>query len=478
MVSPSIILFLALLGVGLGRQRFPKNYLLRHEASPVKQRPPLGDVGDKLILTPYLQSGQIEEAQQLSRVQGAPFPDDIPSYSGFFTVNEKYDSNLFFWFFPAQLSTVWTLQYNYEEAPVLLWLQGGPGSSSLYGLFTEVGPYTVAKDNINLIENPFSYHKNHSLIFIDNPVGAGFSYTNATEGYVKNQTQVGDQLYSAMVQLFTLFPELQERDFFITGESYAGKYIPALGHAIHINNPTADLKINLKGLVIGDGFTDPLTILNYSDLVYELGLVDNNTWAHMKTAEDDGRKNIANKNYSEAFNGFEDSLGFFEYASFVSEYNVLYFGNEESGGDYEEFLQSDTVRQAIHVGDQTYSDESDTVYVELLDEFMVSVKPWVEELLDNGYRVVFYNGQMDVICGYPLLVKLFQSLNFNSAQEYATAPRNLWEVNTLIAGYTKSAGNFTEILVRNAGHFVPTDQPEFAFDLIYKAVRDLFPKDD
>jgi hypothetical protein len=63
-----------------------------------------GDVGTKLILTPYIEAGNIEEARELSAVKGDPIPDDIPSYSGFFTVNKTYNSNLFFWFFPAEVS--------------------------------------------------------------------------------------------------------------------------------------------------------------------------------------------------------------------------------------------------------------------------------------------------------------------------------------------------------------------------------------
>ena len=61
------------------------------------------DLGSKLFLTPYIEDGNIEEARRLSAVSGGPFPDDIPSYSGFFTVNKEYDSNLFFWFFPAEV---------------------------------------------------------------------------------------------------------------------------------------------------------------------------------------------------------------------------------------------------------------------------------------------------------------------------------------------------------------------------------------
>jgi hypothetical protein len=71
-----------------------------------------------------------------------------------------------------------SLQHGYETAPLLVWLQGGPGSTSLYGLFTELGPFFVGLDNKSLDKNPYSWHKNHSIIFIDNPVGTGKPITN------------------------------------------------------------------------------------------------------------------------------------------------------------------------------------------------------------------------------------------------------------------------------------------------------------
>ena len=63
---------------------------------------------------------------------------DIVSYSGFMTVNKAFNSNLFFWYFPAAFKP--------EKAPLLLWLQGGPGGSSLFGLFVENGPFSVTQE--------------------------------------------------------------------------------------------------------------------------------------------------------------------------------------------------------------------------------------------------------------------------------------------------------------------------------------------
>merc|ERR1712142_801258 len=92
------------------------------------------EVGDPLFLTPMLKDGKIKEAQEASVVK-LPEAPHIPSFAGFITVNELFQSNMFFWYFPAA--------YDFENAPVVLWLQGGPGGSSLFGLFAENGPFSV-----------------------------------------------------------------------------------------------------------------------------------------------------------------------------------------------------------------------------------------------------------------------------------------------------------------------------------------------
>ncbi|PSN32632.1 hypothetical protein C0J52_26170 [Blattella germanica] len=333
---------------------------------------------------------QVDEARRLAAVSGGPFFEDIPSYSGFFT-------------------------QGYESAPLLLWLQGGPGSSSLYGLFTELGPFTLDYDDVTLVKNPYSWHRNHSIIFIDNPccyhyvlkfffcanVLNGFSFTDADAGYATEQVQVGAELYSAITQFLTVFPELQKVPFYITGESYAG-------------------------IAVGNGFTDPITILDYSDFVYQLG--------------------------------------------YYNIYNFLYWMEPQVGGDYFTFLQTDEVRIALHVGDAEYTSNG-PVYAKMIPDFMNSVKPWLEELIEH-YRVLYYNGQMDIIVAYPLSVRMFNTLQFGAAEEYRNATRVPWYVDGELAGYMKSAGKFTEVLVRNAGHMVPTDQPKWAFDLINRFTND------
>jgi len=157
-------------------------------------------------------------------------------------------------------------------------------------------------------------------------------------------------------------------------------------------------------------------------------------------------------------------------ADFDNIYNLLYEVEPQVGGDFFNFVDLPEVRLALHVGDQIFSGGG-TVYQLMIPDFMNSVRPWLEELIEN-YRVLYYSGQMDIIVAYPLSVGMYNTLEFTAAEEYRNAVRVPWYVGERLAGYMKSGGNFTEVLVRNAGHMVPTDQPVWALDLITRFTSD------
>lgn len=239
--------------------------LVRYGESMAAKTPTSGGDDGALYLTPMIRNGKIKEARLACKVK--PVKGAIESYSGYLTVDEKHGSNLFFWFFPAMNGAA--------NAPVILWLQGGPGASSLYGLFEEHGPFSVGKSHGLTLRN-HTWVSTHSVLYVDNPVGTGYSFTSDDAGYSTDQSSVGLNMYEALVQFFTLFFEYRKNDFYVTGESYAGKYVPAVSYAIHLNNPGAQVKINLKGLAIGNGLVDPFYQLFYSEYLYQHGLVDGN----------------------------------------------------------------------------------------------------------------------------------------------------------------------------------------------------------
>ncbi|KAL3269773.1 hypothetical protein HHI36_008833 [Cryptolaemus montrouzieri] len=427
------------------------------------------DPGKPLILTPLIEENKIDDALTASEVHFNGFKNK-KSYSGYFTVNKPFNSNLFFWFFPAES--------DFENAPVVLWLQGGPGASSMIGLFGENGPFSV-KTKKGLKLRQYSWTQTHSVIYIDSPVGTGFSFTDK-DGYAQNETQVGQDLYNALEQFFLLFPKLQANPFYVTGESYGGKYVPAISYTIHKNNPTGKVKINLQGLAIGNGLSDPLNQLKYGDYLYQLGLIDTQALAQVKSYEDEGVKYIQNKEWVKAFQLFDNLLNgdqnnhtsyFKNVTGFDNYFNFLYpVAPDDELNLMANYLQRADVHAAIHVGDVPFLTENPLVEVNLVSDVMQSVAPWISELLSN-YRVLIYNGQLDIIVAYPLTENYLKNLQFNGADEYKTAQRYKWYVGTDLAGYVKQAGNLTEIMVRDAGHMVPHDQPKWAFDLISRFTR-------
>lgn len=424
------------------------------------------DTGTPLILTPLIAKGEIDAAQAAALVNHDELTAlNITSYAAYLTVDQAYKSNLFFWYFPAQVEPA--------KAPVVLWLQGGPGGSSLFGLFAENGPVSVNSDSGRLELRKYSWHINHHLIYIDNPVGTGFSSTEHDDGYSKNEKEVGQNLYEAVNQFFQLFPNLKLNEFYITGESYAGKYVPALAHTILRNGK--GFNGNLQGLAIGNGLSDPLHQLNYGDYLYQLGLIDLNGNALFSAVQQKGIKCIKQHNFTCAFEQFDNLINmdrtseslFSRLTGLTSYYNYV-AGTLESDA-LGKFVQSSTTRKAIHVGDMPFHDldKENKVEAHLLQDIMDSVAVWVAELLGH-YKVLIYNGQLDIIVAYPMTAHYLQKLKFNGSDEYLTAQRYIWKVEDQVAGYVKHAGNLTEVLVRNAGHMAPADQPQWVLDMLLR----------
>lgn len=107
-----------------------------------------------------------------------------------------------------------------------------------------------------MIANPYSWSNISNLLFIDSPAGVGLSI-NEDQTYRYTDSNTADDNLKAVLYFFEKkFPSYRTKDFFIAGESYAGKYIPDLALRIHTYNLNADVKVNLKGILIGNGVMD------------------------------------------------------------------------------------------------------------------------------------------------------------------------------------------------------------------------------
>jgi cathepsin A (carboxypeptidase C) len=145
-----------------------------------------------------------------------------------------------------------------EHLPLLIWFNGGPYCSSLDGWGEENGPCYLEGEKF--VKNPYSWNKLANVLYIESPAGAGFSLINSN---VESELSMDDDIAAhdnliALIDFFNKFPSLKDKDFYISGESYAGIYIPMLAlEILNYNNKVGDeKKINLKGILIGNGVAD------------------------------------------------------------------------------------------------------------------------------------------------------------------------------------------------------------------------------
>ncbi|XP_037030977.1 venom serine carboxypeptidase-like [Bradysia coprophila] len=429
-----------------------------------------------LILTLYIKNRQIELGKELAAVKHPELvAKGVKSYSGFFTVSEACNSNLFFWFFPAQV--------NSTISPVVLYLNGGPGQSSLYGALMENGPVSI-NSNYKLKLRKHSWNENHNVLYIDSPVGTGFSFTNALDCYLTNQEDIGISLHEAILQFFQLFPELRKNSFYITGESYAGKYIPALGHQIiskqNICKPNNC--INLKGVAIFNGIIDPKNQLDYGSLLHALNFIDRNNFIKFKKYQSEAAILIAKGEYLEALNTMANIMNwpnclFFNVSGFSSPHNILrpdgYIDEITVTTDY--ILNSD-LSKYLHVGNIRFVSMFDSfpVLQKLMGDITQSVAHWLVELLENCSDVYICSGMLDILAGPALQRNFLSKLQFSGASDYATAEQQIWIKDNKIAGYFKRAGTLREITVLNAGHMAQIDQPSECHDIVTRLARNGF----
>lgn len=348
------------------------------------------------------------------------------------------------------------------------------------GLFVELGPLQIIKNEsrYSAILREYTWNRNYNLLFFDNPVGTGYSFVENPAGYVTSEEQVADGLYSALQQFFTLFPNLRPNAFYATGESYAGKYVPALGHKLH--QKRAGSHINFQGVAIGDGLTDPITQYNYGDFLYQIGLIDDRQHEHFTAVESKVKALIQQGKYLQAFETWDGTLGGFHHSgSYFGNctgldfyYNFLMTHEPEDFNYYTTYVTAADVRMAIHVGNATFNDGTQ-VAQHLTADIMQSTKPWLIELMEANYKVLLYSGQLDIIVAAPLTDQMITELEWSGAEEFAQAERRIWKVDPAddeVAGYVKRARNFFHAIVRRAGHILPYDQPRSAFDLITRFI--------
>lgn len=200
-------------------------------------------------------------------------------------------------------------------------------------------------------------------------------------------------------------------------------------------------------------------MMHYGDLLYEMGMLDEEERDVFHSFEDAYRKAISEKRWRDAFNIFDVLLNgdktpyppyFYNVTHSQYYFNILQTVPPANFDYYSKYLEECFVREAIHVGGQVFSNGS-LVEDFMLEDIAQSTAGWLSILMDN-YRVMIYNGQLDIICGLPLTESYLYKLQWSGAAEYKNASKVIWKVDDAddeVAGYVRYAKNFVQVAVRS-----------------------------
>ncbi|XP_020570635.1 serine carboxypeptidase-like 6 isoform X3 [Phalaenopsis equestris] len=214
-------------------------------------------------------------ALHASRITHLPgFNGSLPFYleTGYVTVNEESGAELFYYFVESER--------NPSDDPLILFLVGGPYCSGFSGLALDVGPLgfmVKAYDGTlpTLTSNPFSWTQISSIIFLDWPVGTGFSFSPSIVDYHTDEVKSAKQIYKFLIKWLLDHPSFQSNPFYVAGDSYGGKMAPL--SALEIADGNENFRqpfVNLKGYLVGNPVTsDRIDISSQPPHAYGLGII-------------------------------------------------------------------------------------------------------------------------------------------------------------------------------------------------------------
>ena len=250
-----------------------------------------------------------------------------------------------------------------------------------------------------LLNNLYKWTKNHNMLYIDNPVGAGFSFTESEDGNPETDEQVGKELLEGLVQFMKIYPamvsgaEPSKTPVYAFGESYGGSYVISLAKTYleyRENDGSYISELWLKGIGIGNGGVSAQDQYAYADFFNSLAFITKAEYDKLKSFENTFLEALAEKNYSGASDSLQKSLGYFvkDLMPYANIYDFTFNGNYLTNNEYVCYLQQPQVRKAIHVGNATFHSDN-VAYVHLRNQMMISKNEWLSEALGNLILRIF-----------------------------------------------------------------------------------------
>eukprot|EP00850_Spirogloea_muscicola_P005258 SM000023S07714 [mRNA] locus=s23:1018730:1022593:- [translate_table: standard] len=418
------------------------------------------------------------------------------TYAGYVTVGPDSGRALFYWLVEAARPDA-------ASAPLTLWLNGGPGCSSVGGgMLSELGPFFPNADGRTLQVNAYSWNTVSNMLFLESPAGVGFSYSNSSDDYVTGDEQTASDAYTFLLGFFDKYPEYKANDFFIAGESYGGHYVPQLADKILTENEKdGAMQINLQGFAVGNAWTDAF-IDNHGALFYwwTHAIISDRTFHGVKdncNFSEIGPLSKHNDKCDEFVRTAFQEMGFINiydiyvdmclpsHAKQEAEQFTQQIGQIGAGrlaarplsvpydpcldNEVEEYLNRRDVQEALHVHDspRKWADCTDEIEYSRRD-LLSSVLPLYPRLLESNLRILVYSGDVDAIVPVTGTRTWIRMLDLQEKRSWRP-----WYERSQVGGYVVEYEGLTFATVRESGHFVPYTQPARALHLFKAFINDI-----
>ncbi|KAG9509721.1 Lysosomal protective protein [Fragariocoptes setiger] len=423
-----------------------------------------------------------------------------------------------------------------DEAPLVLWLQGGPGCSSLLGYFNEHGPFKVSPNGQQLVDNEYSWNKVANVLYLDTPANVGYSYyrerrsfghsrrhnTNnnlTTTTHYNSDDTLALSNYVALRNFFTKFPALKRNKLYLMGEGYAGILLTTLGVLLN-----ADSSIHLSGLALGNAYVDRQLSRNVSVLFgYHRGLYGQSTWRNLSLHCCAGREPALDVcNFGDNLSTSEraadklcaqalDMAVSYELDATLNKYNVLadckqqqqqqlrQLSSSSSNDDDDDdiryslecvdhsaigaYLARADVRQALHIPAQLMAWNECTLLANY-EQIYSDIRQQMRTLLASPRKLRFmlYSGDVHIGDTNFWVNELFVDQVASEQRLKLLSDYRPWKAESRsdqrrqqVAGYVKHYDGLVFMTIKGAGMFVATDRPQWALEFFTRFVESSHP---
>lgn len=408
-------------------------------------------------------------------------------FSGYLDASDG--NMLHYWFFESTRSPA--------NDPVMLWLNGGPGCSSMHGLLAEHGPFHVY-DNLEVHLRKYPWNRLANAVYIESPAGVGFSY-NKFNQYQLNDSATATANFLALQAFFKRFPAYKSNDFYITGESFAAVYLTTLGLQL-----MKDPSIRLKGIAIGNGILD--YTMNFNSLMYfgyyhgyystkffnkliqtccvgDICKFYDTTNATCRGLYNQVVRKVFNSGlnrydlYQDCVNKvFKYGISNSDFAASQAFMSALVYKSFATPPCYddtkdEKYLRLPQVRQALNIHSQAMNWSLCRTFVQRTYRIQTFSSYKLLPALLEKYRILIFFGDSDGVCNYLGGQWTMKALGLKPLTPFVP-----WHVTNQngrqIAGYKITYPNLHFVTIKGAGHLVPEDKPQEAFVMIQTWLND------